>query len=146
MSPEQKLTSSQLQSNKRARLLIVKPHKPRKTRSRLESLPVELIEKIFLYSLNANLPRSAPLLAAAVSSERIYRALILLAFWNDTASTPPVTSGTTIAKILRPLDYVPLDHDERKALQVAIMRCCSAFTVGPGSIPSPSANAVFRRR
>lgn len=123
MSPEQKLTSSQLQSNKRARLLIVKPHKPRKTRSRLESLPVELIEKIFLYSLNANLPRSAPLLAAAVSSERIYRALILLAFWNDTASTPPVTSGTTIAKILRPLDYVPLDHDERKALQVAIMRC-----------------------
>ncbi|KAI9042333.1 uncharacterized protein KD926_005628 [Aspergillus affinis] len=123
MSLEQKLTSSQSQSNKRARLLIVKPSKPRKTRSRLEALPVELIEKIFLYSLNANLPRSSPSLAFAVSSERIYRALILLAFWNDTSSTSSITSGTTIAKILRPLDYVPLDYGERKALQINIMRC-----------------------
>ncbi|PLB49382.1 hypothetical protein P170DRAFT_436962 [Aspergillus steynii IBT 23096] len=123
MSIEQKLTSSQSQSNKRARLLIVKPSKPRPKRSRLEALPVELIEKIFLYSLNANLPRASPSLAAAVSSERIYRALVLLAFWNDTSSSPPNTSGTTIAKILRPLDYVPLDYDERKALQISIMRC-----------------------
>ncbi|KAK1149811.1 hypothetical protein N8T08_003362 [Aspergillus melleus] len=123
MSVEQKLTASQSQSHKRARLLIVKPSKSRKTRSRLEALPVELIEKIFLYSLNANLPRSSPSLASAVSSERIYRALILLAFWNDTSSTPSITSGTTIAKILRPLDYVPLDYGERKALQINILRC-----------------------
>ena len=51
--------------------------------SNLESLPVELIEKIFLYSLNTNLPRASPHLAAALSSEQIYRLLILLAFFNN---------------------------------------------------------------
>ena len=51
--------------------------------SALETLPTELLEKIFLYSLNVNYAHASPFLAAAVSSERIYRLLILLAFWDD---------------------------------------------------------------
>lgn len=54
-----------------------------KTFSTLETLPVELLEKIFLYSLNVNLPRVLPNLATSLSSERVYRLLILLAFWDN---------------------------------------------------------------
>ncbi|PTU18817.1 hypothetical protein P175DRAFT_0409451, partial [Aspergillus ochraceoroseus IBT 24754] len=115
---------------KRSRLLVASPAPLRKSRrklSRLETLPVELIEKIFLYSLNVNLPRCSRSLAAAVSSERIYRALTLFAFWDD--SLPPqgfvaAAPGTEISKLLRPLEYVlPLDRDERRALQASILRC-----------------------
>lgn len=51
--------------------------------SSFECLPIELVEKIFLYSLNINLPRASPYLAASLSSEHIYRLLILLAFWDN---------------------------------------------------------------
>ncbi|KAE8383195.1 hypothetical protein BDV26DRAFT_251879 [Aspergillus bertholletiae] len=128
MSLAERYRSSQRQASQRARRLIAaKPAKqPPKKLSRLETLPVELIEKIFLHSLNVNLPRASSSLAATVSSERIYRALILLAFWNDVPSaTGPfdVVSATAIAKILRPLDYIPLDLAERGALQSTILRC-----------------------
>jgi hypothetical protein len=61
--------------------------------SRLESLPVELVEIIFFYDLNINLPRASPLLAAKLSSERIYRTLIILAFgYCDHKIKPSVAS------------------------------------------------------
>lgn len=104
--------------------------KKRKNISRLERLPVELIEKIFLYALNVNFARCSPLLAAAVSSERVYRVLILLAYWRD---WPPSFSGVDdwdgngasagVARILRPLDYVPLREEERRILQGTVFRC-----------------------
>ena len=85
--------------------------------SRLESLPVELLEMIFLYSLNVNLPRASLLLARALSRERIYRLLILLAFWDDSDSDEELTqtpmpsyvwdlekkNNEAIFQILRPL-------------------------------------------
>jgi hypothetical protein len=123
MSPFERYTSSQHKTIKRARLLIAKPPPKRKALSRLESLPVELIEKIFLYSLNVNLPRASPSLAATVSSERIYRALILRAFWNDVPGSTVSGPEAAIARILRPLDYVPLTFDERASLQSTIIRC-----------------------
>ncbi|KAL2871381.1 uncharacterized protein BJX67DRAFT_160306 [Aspergillus lucknowensis] len=128
--------------SKRSRLLVARPPapKPREKLSRLESLPVELIEKIFLYSLNVNLPRSSHFLAAAVSSERIYRALTLLAFWNDsiqarleeesdteadTNAVPEATkvAGRWISQVLRPLEYTPLSLDQRRSFQVSILHC-----------------------
>ncbi|PYI08111.1 hypothetical protein BO78DRAFT_460114 [Aspergillus sclerotiicarbonarius CBS 121057] len=123
LSHQAKVHSSQARSHKRARLLVAKPIKPRK--SILESLPVELIEKIFLYSLNMNFARCSSSLAAAVSSERIFRALILLAFWDDS----PTPAGTTrasevaISRILRPVEYIPISHTERRTLQDSILRC-----------------------
>ncbi|KAE8151256.1 hypothetical protein BDV25DRAFT_171631 [Aspergillus avenaceus] len=96
------------------------PPAKRRTLSRLEALPVELIEKIFLASVNVNLPRASTVLAATVSSERIYRALVLLAFWND-----DLVGGCSgeVARLLRPLDYVPLGLEARARLQGEIFRC-----------------------
>lgn len=124
------------------------PKEPKadKVLSRIETLPVELIEKIFLYSLNVNLPRASPHLAAAVSNEQVYRLLILLAFWDNDSDNhwnrgpgvfikqyKDVGTHTTwkgsekfnIPRILRPLghDYVPLSSDQRSAFQSAIIRC-----------------------
>ena len=48
--------------------------------SALERRPVELLEKIFLYSLNVNLPRASPSLGGSLSREQVYRILILLPF------------------------------------------------------------------
>ncbi|PWY72303.1 hypothetical protein BO70DRAFT_381840 [Aspergillus heteromorphus CBS 117.55] len=125
MSRQAKLDSSQAKTDKRARLLVAKPTKQRKKLSNLESLPVELIEKIFLYSLNVNFARCSLPLIAAISSERIYRALILLAFWDDTSTTAAGTraSETAISRILRPLDYSPLRDADRRQLQDTILRC-----------------------
>lgn len=94
--------------------------------SRLERLPVELLEKIFLYSLNVDFARCSPFLAAAVSSERIYRLLVLLAFWYD-PSTPVSRAeqnavDNPVSKILR-FDYTPLDDEQRCSLQSSILRC-----------------------
>ncbi|KAL2844714.1 hypothetical protein BJX68DRAFT_269602 [Aspergillus pseudodeflectus] len=121
---------------KQPRLLVARPppRKPRNKLSRLEALPVELIEKIFLYSLNVNLPRSSRFLAQAMSSERIYRALTLLAFWDD-ASLTPAESDTDqvparakaaqrqIFRLLRPFDYCPLTLEERLSFQESVLRC-----------------------
>lgn len=104
--------------------------KKRKNLSRLERLPVELLEKIFLHALNVNFARSSLSLAAAVSSERIYRVLIILAFWRDPCRSPTSSEGEDgdrrsvgVARILRPLDYVPIGEDERQILQSTVFRC-----------------------
>lgn len=102
-------------------------HGRKLTLSRLERLPVELLEKIFLYSLNVDFARCSPFLAAAVSSERIYRLLVLLAFWYD-PSTPEsraeqnAVDNNPVSKILR-FDYTPLDDEQRCTLQSSILRC-----------------------
>ncbi|KAL1886844.1 Meiotic Sister-Chromatid recombination aldehyde dehydrogenase [Paecilomyces lecythidis] len=109
---------------------VARSHMPKKTSSakrrrklsRLECLPVELIEKIFLYSLDVDLPRSSPALAAALSRERMYRVFILLSFWNDV----PVENDAAqpaIARILAPAEYERLDEERRKALQSDVLRC-----------------------
>jgi hypothetical protein len=87
----------------------------------LEALPRELIEQIFLYSLNLNLPRASPALAAALSREHIYKLLIILACWED----PPETYATYhgIRSLLAPLDYIPLGIPQREKLQEDVFRC-----------------------
>ncbi len=51
--------------------------------SRLESLPAELLEQIFLASANGNLLLAAPRIATRLSgSETLYRAVFTLAFYN----------------------------------------------------------------
>ena len=106
--------------------------------SRLESFPAELLEMIFLYSQNVNLPRASPFLAGSLSTERIYRLLILLAFWDDSGldrkimEKPMSNNGwdlnknnDAIFRILRPLgsEYRRLSPNERGSLQSAILRC-----------------------
>ena len=99
----------------------VAPTPPRRVLSLLEALPRELIEHIFLYSLNLNLPRASPSLAAALSREHIYKLLIILAFWDDPPDTNP--GSEAIDRILVPLDYKPLTLDQRAKLQQDVFRC-----------------------
>ncbi|KAL4803271.1 hypothetical protein BDV18DRAFT_45482 [Aspergillus unguis] len=146
LAPGAKRAGSQAASNKRARLVTKPPPKPRRRLSRLESLPVELIEKIFLYSMNINLPRCSDSIAATVSSERIYRVLMLLAFFdNDSArlvmsdsdspgtpemetisdprSTAKKASERQISRLLKPVEYYPFWEKERRSLQASVVSC-----------------------
>ncbi|KLJ10224.1 hypothetical protein EMPG_14395 [Blastomyces silverae] len=94
--------------------------------SHLEALPAELIEKIFLDSLEPNLARASPHFGAILSRKRIYKILTFLAFFNDHESQelPPDDNVTPfISNILRPLKYVPLDVDTQKSLQHDILGC-----------------------
>ncbi|KAJ5698914.1 hypothetical protein N7462_000919 [Penicillium macrosclerotiorum] len=94
------------------------PSAPRRL-SMLEALPVEVIEQIFLHSLNLNLPRASPALAAAVSREHIYNLLILLACFDDHPEWP---RSVTIERIFAPLEYTPLEPKARARLQEAVFR------------------------
>ncbi|OKL63147.1 hypothetical protein UA08_01350 [Talaromyces atroroseus] len=105
--------------------------------SSLEKLPVELLEKIFLYALETNFCRASPYLAAAVSSQRIYRTLIRLAFFRNDFPGPSSSSNGVvgvlqnesarekIAEALKPADYdtMRLDDAERVYLQSTILKC-----------------------
>lgn len=108
--------------------------KRRNGSSALEQLPVELLERIFLYALETNFCRASPFLASAVSSERIYRTLIRLSFFKDGDFPPQVsaelrhqikTARDAIADALKPADYktMRLDETDRVNLQATILRC-----------------------
>ncbi|CAG8090232.1 unnamed protein product [Penicillium salamii] len=89
--------------------------------SMLEALPAEVIEQIFLHSLNLNLPRASPFLSRVLSREHMYRTLILLAFWDDSSSYPG--SATISQMMVGPLEYVPLSLEDRTRLQKEIFKC-----------------------
>ena len=122
---------------------ISRPHTPRRTLSLLEALPVEIIEQIFLHSLNLNFPRASPFLSRALSGEHIYRALILLAFWNDALEHP---RSKVIDRMMVPLEYVPLKLDERARLQEAVFKCkwCTVDRVRE-QVPTMQILTIHRR-
>lgn len=55
--------------------------KSKRKMSALEKLPTELLQHIFLYCLDLNLPRASPILAGNLSSPSIYSQTIIAAFW-----------------------------------------------------------------
>lgn len=48
--------------------------------SLLEKLPTELLERVYLYAMDINLPRSSPIIAGKLSREMIYIKTVLAAF------------------------------------------------------------------
>jgi hypothetical protein len=48
--------------------------------SDLEKLPTELLEAVFLYCMNLDLPRSSPVIAGKLSSELMYSRTVIAAF------------------------------------------------------------------
>jgi hypothetical protein len=54
--------------------------KSKRKMSQLEKLPVELLQKVYLFALNINLPRASPILGAKLTSDLIYHKTILAAF------------------------------------------------------------------
>ena len=120
------------------------PHSP------LLRLPEELLHQIFFWSLEINLPLSSPMLANKLSSEPIYRSLILLAFYdadleNDLKSEAESDSVEKVDEaIFRPAEYRYLSSEEREALQIDISECRwytrdrldNCLRQGPMNLPS----------
>lgn len=89
--------------------------------SRLESLPVEIIQLIFLHSLEINLPRASPLLSRALSNPVLYTWLIRLVF---SSANPGSREGFFTPDFLPPpLDFWSLSWQQRQRLQTALLAC-----------------------
>ena len=106
------LLETQKQQASTAASLIV-----RNMLSQLETLPIELIQLIFLHSLEVNLARASPTIAKSLSKESIYTALILFAFFDDDGDHPVATKSFALAR------YRQLDLAEKLRLQTSIMGC-----------------------
>ncbi|KAJ5737052.1 uncharacterized protein N7483_002177 [Penicillium malachiteum] len=89
--------------------------------SRLESLPIEILEYIFLYSLEINLPRASPHLGRALSNPLLYTWLIRLVFSSTNASS---RHGFFTPDFLPPpLDFWSLGYEQRQHLQTTLLAC-----------------------
>ena len=80
-----------------------------------EQLPVELLQQIFFYSLEMNLPRSSRKLMDALSHDSIHRSLMLFAFFDDDGKHP-----VEVHHFL-PAQYRILDIEEKIRLQRNIL-------------------------
>ncbi|RHZ48220.1 uncharacterized protein CDV56_102142 [Aspergillus thermomutatus] len=94
---------------------------PVEAKSGLECLPVELLQKIFLHSLEFNLPRASIRLARALSNPILYTWLIRLAFSSSNESSK--NDFFTPYFLPPPLDYFALSTEERRDLQSTILAC-----------------------
>lgn len=89
--------------------------------SRLESLPVEILQLIFLYSLEISLPRASPQLSHSLSSQSLYTWLIRLAF---SSANPGSREGFFTPDFLPPpLDFWALPWEQRQKLQTDLLAC-----------------------
>ncbi|GBF62840.1 hypothetical protein TMEN_5426 [Trichophyton mentagrophytes] len=106
------------------------------SRISLQSLPMEILQQIFFDCLEINLLRVFPQLACAMSSERIYSCITMLAIWEEPSPichTPEsmdeqagIRSERTEGKILRafrPVGYRYLSTVEKARLQSQILNC-----------------------
>ncbi|KAJ5100537.1 hypothetical protein N7456_006589 [Penicillium angulare] len=101
---------------------MVQPDKPpRPQLSRLESLPVEILQTIFLYSLEINLPRASLNLSRALSNPLLYTWLTRLAFSSPNQGS---RHGFFTPDFLPPpLNFWDLPWGERQHLQTTLLTC-----------------------
>ncbi|GAD91576.1 hypothetical protein NFIA_050320 [Paecilomyces variotii No. 5] len=94
---------------------------PTRSRSSLESLPVEIIQKIFLECLEINLPRASLSIARSLSDPLIYAWVLRLAFSsaNDSSGHDFFTPDF----LPPPLDFFALSPEERGELQTRLLQC-----------------------
>jgi hypothetical protein len=86
-----------------------------KTQSWLERLPIELLEYIFLHSLEISMIHALPFLRKTLSKESIYRVFILFAFFKDDRQ------HLVEQKHFDPACYRVLSEEERSRLQMAVL-------------------------
>ena len=89
--------------------------------SRLERLPLEIIETIFFYCLDFNLPQASIYLNRALSTPIIYTWLVRLAC---SSSNPGTKQGFFTSDYLPPqVDFFAFSDAQRAHLQSAIFKC-----------------------
>ncbi|KIN01490.1 hypothetical protein OIDMADRAFT_19303, partial [Oidiodendron maius Zn] len=99
-------------THKKRTVRSLKNIKSKRDMSLLERLPTELLEEIFFYSMNLDLPRSSPVIGGKLSSEVVYIQTVLAAFentWEWYYASPPEFS------------FSPIHGDDK--LQTSILRC-----------------------
>lgn len=85
--------------------------------SSLEKLPVELLQHIFFFSLEVNLPRASLALRQVLSGEATYNSMILFAYFDDDLANPVET------KHFLPAQYRRLTAEDKAHLQRSICTC-----------------------
>lgn len=85
--------------------------------STLEKLPVELIQQIFFHALEVNMPRASAHLREVLSTDAIFNALILLAYFDDDGESPVET------RHFLPGEYRVLTCSEKVWLQKSVFSC-----------------------
>jgi hypothetical protein len=73
-------SASSTPSTRKAKKRTLENIKSKRKMSLLERLPTEILETVFLYCLNLELPRASPVIAGKLSSEIVYLHTILSAF------------------------------------------------------------------
>lgn len=91
--------------------------------TRFESLPVEILQLIFLHSLELNLPKSSIYLLRCLSDPIIYTWLVRLSCTSPNPNPSYKQSFFTADYLPRPLDFFALSSAERAALQTSIYTC-----------------------
>lgn len=86
--------------------------------ARIECLPVEIIQTIFLHCVEFNLPRASIHIARALSDPIIYTWLIRLAFTIDNHESRGILTPEYLPP---PLDFLGLSKQERTGLQSTIL-------------------------
>ncbi|KAE8383193.1 hypothetical protein BDV26DRAFT_251877 [Aspergillus bertholletiae] len=98
---------------------------PDQSRCRLENLPVEIIQEIFLRCLEFNLPRASPYISRALSDPAVYTWLIRLAF--SSANESSKSDFFTADFLPPPLSFFALSEQQRRDLQdkILVSRWCT---------------------
>ncbi|KUJ23528.1 uncharacterized protein LY89DRAFT_635836 [Mollisia scopiformis] len=86
-SDETQSSASSEPTSKKRKNRSLKSIKSRRKMSDLEKLPTEILEVIFLFCLNINLPNASPVIAGKLSSPIIYNKTLLAAFGPTWASS-----------------------------------------------------------
>lgn len=85
--------------------------------SMLERLPVELIQQIFFHALEVNMPRASRYLRQVLSTDAIFKSLVLFAYFDSDGVSPVET------KHFLPGEYRVLTCMEKVRLQESIFSC-----------------------
>jgi hypothetical protein len=85
--------------------------------SRLEQLPVELIQHIFFCCLETNLPNTSLTINRALSDEAIFRAIILFAYFEHRPHLPVEEA------LFKPASFHHVSFQDRCRLQIGMWKC-----------------------
>lgn len=118
-SPSGQSCVGQMRKSKIEKNRTAKPKQPKakprvKRLTQLEVLPKEILQQIFFYSLNLNFTCVSTSITNAITNDRIYGLLILLACWKGPEGQMPCAA---VRRYFTPMQFIPLSEKERANLQ-----------------------------
>ncbi|KAE8440571.1 hypothetical protein EG329_007229 [Mollisiaceae sp. DMI_Dod_QoI] len=108
--------------SKKQKKKSLKNIKSRRKMSNLEKLPTEILETVFLFCLNFDLPKASPVIAGKLSSPIVYNKTILASF----GPTWERWHTRERSRVEKRDDAGPEDPEQDPGSQSTILRCCWA--------------------